>query len=143
MDIADLWKDEFHETTVNWELARRGYLLYLAPDLVVMQQRALSLLPALRERFAFGRLFASTRVAATTPGRRLAYALLAVGLLVLLPGRVAANVLRKRRHLTQFARALPALVLLTTVWTIGELVGYLTGTAGDVVRQERMSRSLS
>ena len=139
-DVADLWRYTFHETTVNWALAKRGHLLLLAPDVIVEQQRALRLGPALRERFAFGRLFASTRVAATTPLRRIAYASLSLALFVLLPGRVAANVLRKRRHFVQFARALPALVLLTAVWTIGELVGYLTGNAGDVVRQEQMSR---
>lgn len=139
-EVADLWRDEFHETTINWALAKRGHLLLLAPDVIVDQQRALRLGPALRERFAFGRLFASTRVAATTAPQRIAYASLSLALFVLLPGRVAANVLRKRRHFVQLARALPALVLLTAVWTIGELVGYLTGNAGNVVRQEQMSR---
>ncbi len=97
------------------------------------QQRSLALGPALRERFSFGRLFASTRVAAVTFPKRVVYALLSSLLPLLFVTRVARNVLGKRRYTGQFARSLPAILLLASVWALGEFVGYLTGRAGKVV----------
>jgi hypothetical protein len=44
--------------------------------------------------------------------------------------RLFRNVLRKRRNRAAFLRALPFILLLTSVWSFGELVGYLTGRAG-------------
>ncbi len=127
--FPDLWHEEFHETTVHWALLERGESLWLSPRMVVRQQRSLGLGEALRERFAFGRLFASTRVAEAGRARRLLYAVSSPALPVLLLGRIASNVLRKRRRLGEFTRALPIALLLTTVWAAGECTGYLTGRA--------------
>ncbi len=98
----------------------------------MQQQRSLRLGPALRERFSFGRLFASTRVAAVTFPKRAAYALASALLPALLVTRVARNVLGKRRYRREFAGALPAVALMAGVWALGEFVGYVTGRAGEV-----------
>jgi Glycosyl transferase family 2 len=128
--IRKLWSEEFHETTVNWELLGQGKKLLLSPRVVVRQQRSLTWSYALRERYSFGRLFASTRVARVDPARRLVYAGASFLLPAVLIGRVLKNVAAKRRELGAFARALPAILLVSVVWAAGEFVGYLTGNAG-------------
>lgn len=129
---ATLWEEEFHETTVNWALEEAGRSLHLADDVVVRQHRHLPLAYALSERFAFGRLFASTRVRRLgLPGRML-YA----GASALLPGLLTARVLavvsRKGRHVGRTLRSLPHLVLINTIWAAGEFVGYVTGRSDDL-----------
>ncbi len=129
--IASVWATEFHETSVNWTLQAKGKVLWLSPKIVVRQQRSLTFHRAIRERYAFGRLFASTRVASMTLLQRLSHAVCSIPLPLLLTGRVMVHVLRKRRYLNEFIRALPMIGLMTTVWSWGELVGYLTGRPAD------------
>ncbi len=125
--IDHLWASEFHETSVNWTLEARGESLWLSPSIMVWQQRSLSLSAAIPERYAFGRLFASTRVANTTTVKRTLYAVLSWILPALLVARVARNVIGKRRHIGAFLRALPAIVVMSAVWSWGEFIGYVTG----------------
>jgi hypothetical protein len=132
--VADVWAEEFHEPAVHWALQARGETLWLSPSIVVRQHRELSLAKALDERYRFGRLFAATRVSARTPLARALYVGTACLLPALLVARAGANVLRKRRFLGRFVRALPALVLLGAAWTYGELMGYLTGRPEDSLR---------
>ncbi len=127
--IENEWQEEFHETTVNWTLQGRGETLWLSPRVVVQQRRALDLGDAIRERYRFGRLFASTRVAAAGMGTRLFYAAFSPALPLIFTARVASNVLRKRRAVRPFFLALPVLVFATVVWAWGETVGYLTARA--------------
>ena len=46
-----------------------------------------------------------------------------------LTARIVATVLRKRRSTHPLLRALPYIALLTTAWSWGEFVGYVTGQA--------------
>jgi len=126
--LAALWVTEFHETTINWTLAGQGQSLWLSPRVIVRQRLGLTLGAALSERYRFGRLFARTRVAATPWIRRPLYAVGALVLPLVLIFRVARNVVAKHRARGRFVLALPAIMLLNTVWALGELVGYLQGT---------------
>jgi hypothetical protein len=132
-EIASLFEEEFHETTVNWALMERGHTLHLSPGVIVYQQRNLTVSEALSERLQFGRLFAATRVAATGPARRLVYAAFSVLLPALLVLRVTRNVFGKRRHLGPYVRALPYVTMLAVAWSIGELCGYVTGRPGKTL----------
>jgi len=125
--VRNLWTEAFHETTVHWALQDRGETLWLSPKIIVHQQRSLGFLAALHERYAFGRLFASTRVAAVGLGRRLTFAALSWLLPLHLSARVALNVLHKGRHRAVFVKALPLVLGLNSVWAWGEFVGYVTG----------------
>ena len=127
--IADTWADEFHEPVVHSALQSSGQLLWLDPKIVVYQQRDVDLRVAVRDRYAFGRLFASTRAVDFSRAQRFVYSLLSVTLPAVLVGRVAIHVLRKRRCVAEFVRALPYLVLVSTVWAGGEFLGYVTGRA--------------
>jgi hypothetical protein len=133
--IFKLWAEEFHETTVNWALLEQGHVLLLTPRVIVRQQRSLSWRYALGERYRFGRLFASTRVAGAGLGRRAGYACASVALPAVLIGRIAKNVLQKRRPLGAFVRAMPAIVVVNLVWACGEIVGYATGRAAAAAQQ--------
>jgi hypothetical protein len=129
--IATVWESEFHEPNVHAALHARGETLWLEPQIVVYQQRSLDLMSGIRDRYAFGRLFASTRFSKLTLAQRLLYSLLTLALPVVLVARVAGHILRKRRFLGEFVRALPYLILISTVWAGGEFLGYLTGTAEE------------
>jgi hypothetical protein len=126
-DTRELWKDRYHETTVHWELERRGETLYLTPDFVVWQHRQrLRLGAVLRERFEWGRLFAYTRARECGLGRRAAYAAMSPLLPFLLVLRHTRMQVDKRVRLGQFVRVLPLVVLLLAAWSMGELIGYVT-----------------
>jgi len=144
--IADVWRNEFHEPIVHGALQARGESMWLSPRIVVQQQRSLRLREAIRDRYLFGRLFGSGRISrgqgagsktqgATSREQKTGSAWLwrvmymggAVALPLLLVGRVAGHVLRKRRYGAAFVRGLPALVLLNTAWACGEFVGCVTG----------------
>lgn len=135
-EISQQWRDEFHETTVNWSLLDKGAALWLSPAVVVRQRRNLKLGYAISERYRFGRLFASTRVAPKGIAHRLVYAAFSPLLIVIFTGRVARNVITKRRAVRQFLLSLPFVVLLSAIWALGEFVGYMTAKAGRGLRPD-------
>lgn len=131
---SQLWQKEFHETTVNRALQDQGKQLLLSRRVAVRQQRSLELGYALGERYRFGRLYASTRVAGAGLDKRLFYSAASAVLPAILLGRVYRNVFAKRRFDTPFLRIVPVLVLLSLVWAWGEVMGYLTGRGVPALR---------
>lgn len=128
--ISDIWTHEFHENMVHHALRAKGGILWLTPRIVVHERRTLTSRAAVRERYTYGRLFASTRIAGRPRLRRWLYLLVSPLLPLLLLTRVAGEALLKRRLAREFFRALPAVIALTSIWAIGEFVGYLTGRDG-------------
>ncbi len=129
--IEPVWSEAFHEPQVHSALQERGETLWLSPALLTYQQRNLDLIPALKERYEFGRLFGGLRAATVSAGERI---LLVAGsplLPVLLVTRVVSRVLSKRRCVGACLAALPYLILFATVWSSGEFVGYLAGRPPD------------
>jgi hypothetical protein len=99
----------------------------MAADSQVTMRRAVSLREALRERYAFGRIFGQTRATHLTPPRRALYSVLALALPALLLGRMTAKALRSPALLRRFLGALVPLVGLVLCWSFGEWLGYVTG----------------
>lgn len=127
-NVAEMWKEAYHEASINWALQKQGETLWLCPEMVVWQQREkMSLTSALRERYVWGRSYAGTRVAESEPEKRFLYAAFSFLLPALLLARMGANVLRKRRHVVKFILAAPLAALLTIGWSVGEFIGYVTG----------------
>ena len=126
-EIRDVWRERYHETTVHWELLRRGHRLRLDPSMVVDQHRTPGALATLlRERWHWGRLFAYTRAMECAAPRR---ALLTAAAPVLPPvlfARHLANWVRRRRPLGPFISSAPALLVLLAAWSLGEAMGYAT-----------------
>jgi predicted dehydrogenase len=128
------WTTEFHENVVNGALSRDGHVLWFDPQVVVFEQRRLSMGAALRDRFSFGRLFGSTRVPGVALPKRLAWSAAALLMPPLLVARVIGNLRRRGRHRGQLLRSLPSLAMISAAWMAGEAVGYLTGTAGKSLK---------
>jgi len=122
------WQPSYHETAVHGALRRRGAVLWREPRMRVVQERGrLRLGPSLRERFAWGQLYAGKRVRELTSRRHRLLALtvpLLPGLLLLRQLRLAVQ---RRRSLAPFLRALPWLALLVVSWSAGEAAGLWTG----------------
>jgi hypothetical protein len=125
--IRELWEKEFHEPVVHSALTSHGKSLWITPDILVAQRRVFSWRSALHDRYAFGRLFGSTRVQGVSILKRIMMALLALLVPVILVVRVALHIYRKRRFIDQFVFSFPALVMISLAWGWGELLGYLTG----------------
>ncbi len=127
-DVRQLWSEAYHETSVHWELRRRGAELRLEPRMVVYQtRRSLRWRGALRERYVWGRSFAGTRAAGRGLAQRALLAAMSFVLPLVLPWRIVTHAWRRRRHLDRLAPALPLIVLLESVWAAGELTGYVFG----------------
>lgn len=129
--ISELWKMEFHENQVNEAL--RHETLWLLPAMMVAQQRDFGLRQALHDRYAFGRLFASTRLENAPASRRLIYSALAVLVPVLQIIRTTRQIIQKRRFIREYLFAFPYLFLLCFFWGLGEFLGYLTGKQVSVL----------
>ena len=126
-ETEELWRDRYHETTVHWALEQRGEQLFLTPELVVEQMRTeTGLLQMLSERLHWGRLFAYTRVKASTPLQRVIYLGASPPIPAVMFVRQAQLQLVKRRYLGRFLAASPAVVTLLAFWSAGEAIGYLT-----------------
>lgn len=128
--IRHLWAQAFHENVVNGALASAGRSLWLDPRIVVRNFRPLTVSKAVRDRYAFGRLFAATRVEGQSLVKRLIYAGASVIMPPVLAVRAARNLTSRKRHQEQVLRCAPALLLVASTWMLGEMVGYLTGSAG-------------
>jgi hypothetical protein len=129
--IGDVWAEAFHESEVHDALLKRGETLWLSPQLVTLQQRSMSLGTALRERRDFGRLYGSLRAKDLSAWKRVALVIASPLLPLLLTGRVVLAVLRKGHYLGACLRAFPYIALFATVWSWGEMLGYLTGTPSE------------
>jgi len=132
--IADVWQEEFHENAVHAALQARGYQLLITPRIVVGQQRSITVRNAIWDRYAFGRLFGSVRAEGLGYGRRLFMAGSTVALPALLVARVGRHVCRTQRYGYPFLKALPWLAVISLLWSVGELAGYLTGAPEAVLQ---------
>jgi hypothetical protein len=131
--IREVWREAYHETTVHWTLRSRGEVLLLDPRLTVYQRRpAPRMQKAFRERIEWGRIFAETRVAAITQGRRMMYMVGTPLLPFLMTLRIWRHMRRQRRELRQMALAAPLAFILQIGWAIGELIGYVAGPPREV-----------
>lgn len=130
--LEDLWRAEFHENIVNGMLHQSGGVLWFDPGIIVREHRPLTLGTAARDRYAFGRLFASTRVEGAPIARRLVMAGASILMPPVLAARAARNLMVRRRHRRQIIRCAPALLFVASVWMLGEMVGYLTARPGSL-----------
>lgn len=128
--VRDSWSLLFHEIAVHQSITENGDTLYLSALPEVLYDRGpLSLGRTLRERFAWGRLFAGRRARTVSPPRRLMLLVGSPALPFLLTLRKFISALTRRTPLAPFFSALPAIFLLSCAWAAGEFAGYLTAQA--------------
>jgi hypothetical protein len=124
----ELWKERYHETTVHWALTRAGETLFLSDRFAVDQMRdELSIGRLVSERVGWGRLFAYTRAREIGAGKRMVLAAMSPLLPLVLFFRLARHQIAKKRTLGKFVAASPVILLLLATWSLGEMIGYLTG----------------
>lgn len=140
--VREVWYEAYRETILHWTLQERGADLILNEDVVVYQQRPkISLLNAMRERIAWGRVFAETRVAVCSLSRRLVYAVGALLLPPLLLFRVFRNMSRQKRTFKQIIQTLPIAFLLLIGWSLGELFGYVSGMPDRMEKELKVAKN--
>jgi hypothetical protein len=128
--VAPLWREVFHESSVNGALRGRGERIALSPAIVVYQHRqGLNFKAAMKERFVWGRSYAATRAGLAGTSKRIFWAVFAPALPVLMLARMTLMAWRKRRTMGPFIRAFPFTAALIVSWSWGEFVGYSTGRA--------------
>lgn len=132
--VHGAWVDGFWEPPVHAALRENGHDLWRSPDVVVYHVRSFSLGGFLKNRLRHGRQFGRDRAAGQSPARRLGLALRAPLVPAVLLGRVAREVIGKRRHLGPFLGALPLIVVFYLAWTGGELAGYVAALASRTPR---------
>lgn len=122
-----LWRDFYHETTVNWALRSLGRKILLTDGPVVYQCRPrLRLRKAITERVEWGRVFAQTRVGLLSPPRRILFAAGTILLPSILFVRAFRNMYRQGQGVKAMLSTLPLIAVLVTSWSVGELAGYLS-----------------
>ena len=132
--IADAFDDGLWENFLHDRLRAPVYVTGLDPSMVVGHRKYFTVPMFLSERFHYSRSFAGMRVAREPLRVRLRWAVLSLGLPALLVARLTRSVVRRRRHLGWYVRAFPLVVLFSVTWSIGELVGYLTGPGDSILK---------
>ena len=122
--VADAWPDSYNEARVHAALASRGEKLALSPDVIVYQHRLnLQLVPALVERYVWGRSYAAVRVQGVPAARRAVLAVLCPVLPFVLFLRQLGNVVRTKRNEARFLSLLPLTALLERGVVVGRICG--------------------
>jgi len=130
--VRPVWEERYNEVNVHWALLAAGHTLWRRPQIVARIDRGRQRLgPLIVERFYWGRLFSAMRVRELSKPSRAAYALLSPGIALVLLWRIAKKALGSGRTPGSFVLALPSLVAITSAWSAGECVGYLTGREGS------------
>lgn len=132
--LRDVFAEGLWENFLHDKMRAGGFVLGMDPRILVSHQKYFTVPMFLSERFHYSRSFAGMRVEGAPLKRRLAWAAATPLLPGLLLVRITRNVLRRRRHLLWFVRSLPLIVLFSTMWAIGELVGYLTGPGDSLLK---------
>lgn len=124
-----LWENFLHD-----HLTEQGYVMGLDPSIVVCHDKYFTIAMFTGERFHLSRAFAGHRVEGSSPLARAGWAAGALALPVLLMARAFRNVARRPRYLRRLVPALPLILYFSVVWSVGELVGYLSGPGDSMVR---------
>ena len=137
--IRGLWDNGFVEATVNNELRTRFGALWLTPSSQVTMYRNISLRHAIYERYAYGRLFASSRLSRWSRAQRFVYVIGAPLLPVLLLGRMVRVAIGSRRNRSALVKSLGPLMLMLLARCWGEWLGYVTGRCPPIDDPAQMS----
>jgi len=132
--LRELFAEGLWENFLHDHLREGGFVLGMDPKVLVSHQKYFTVPMFLSERFNYSRSFAGMRVKDAPWKSRLAWAAATPLLPPLLIARITRNVVKRRRHLSWFVRALPLILVFSVMWAIGELVGYLTGPGDSLLK---------
>ena len=133
-EMKELLRDGYWETFLHWRLEERGHVLWSDHRIRVLHKKHYRFFEFFAERYHYGRAFAGTRNELTSRSRRLVHLLGAPALPAILTVRIARRVLRRKRHLGAYLRALPLISVFMIAWAAGEWVGYALGPGKSSLR---------
>jgi len=128
--MRDLIEDGYWETFLHIRLEETGQHLWSDPSVQVLHKKHYRFGEFLSERFHYGRAYAGTRNEFTPLSKRLVHLVGSPLLPPVLMVRIWRRVWSRKRHRSEFFRALPAIATFMLAWAAGEWVGYAFG-AGD------------
>lgn len=132
--LKDMFAEGLWENFLHDKLRAEGHVLGMDPAILVSHQKYFTVRMFLSERFHYSRSFAGMRVRDASLKSRIMWAAATPLLPFLLMARITKNVVKRKRHLSWFVRALPLVLVFSVMWSIGELVGYLTGPGDSLLR---------
>lgn len=118
----------FWEPDIHAKLTAEGYQLLMTPRIGIRHIRSFTFTEFMRQRFWHGRQFGSSRTMRLSTADRLSHIFASPLIPFLMLIRIARQVLRRRRHITQLVLATPLMLLFLTSWATGEVTGYLMPT---------------
>jgi hypothetical protein len=123
--VADLWRERYQETAVNWTLRDRGWKLWLSTAPVVLHERGPQPIgQTLSERLQWGRVFGIQRGKRWSPPQAAASAAAALVLPVLLLVRQTRQLIAKGVKPAEVAPTVAAMMAIIPAWSLGEAIGY-------------------
>lgn len=130
--IAENVQPCFLELAVHESLAASGQKIVLSDRMITTEYRPrVSTRQLAREWFTWGRKYAEFRVSEVSPAVRMLRVLKAPMVPVALWTRQLSVQRKKIVHMKRFWRASPLLLLVVTMWALGEMTGYLLGPRKD------------
>ncbi len=132
IDHIHLLDEGYWPMTLHPALLEQGMKLLSVPEMVVYHRGPFDFGYYLHQRFLFSKAFTGVRARSQPAHWRAAYLLGAPLMPVLLLGRMALNVFRKRHRVPQFLLALPLTIPALVVLVAGEWIGCLLGP-GDAL----------
>ena len=126
-ELRENYADGFFETFFNEELKLRGHKLYLTDSAMIYHAKNYELKKTLIQFYHLARSFAAKRVSAAPFSKRAAFAIVSLALPIILPTRIALNIIKKKRHIKELVSSFPLIITLMSAWSWGEFCGYLGG----------------
>ena len=131
--MQDLLDEGRWETMLHPRLRERGFTFWIDPELVIDHAKDFGFREFASQRYHYARSYAGER-GASLGSRRIAYALGAPLLPLLLFRRILGNVRRSDEDPRGFTTSAPLIVVYLVVWAFGEVVGYLFGGGRSLLR---------
>ena len=131
--IDDLLREGRWETYLHGRLRERGFRFWSDPEATLEHAKDFGFFEFCSQRYHYSRSFAGTRNR-DLGWKRVLYAAGAPALVPLLFARIARNVLARGSHRRELLATAPLVLLYTSVWAFGEVVGYTFGGGRSLLR---------
>jgi glycosyltransferase involved in cell wall biosynthesis len=125
--VQSVLEDGVYEGPLFEELRRRGVDLSLASAACVYQNKQFSFRSAFILPYYLARGYAGRRIREASVVARVVRAASCLVLPAVMVWRIFSNVLPRRRDTYHVLRALGFVALISSMWSLGELVGYVAG----------------
>lgn len=126
-------KNEVWEHFLHARMRELGVKFVSDPGLEVEHKKEFPFGYFMSQRYHYSRSFAGMRNA-SLGARRPLYALATPLLVPLIARRIASSVRSRPEYRPAFRRAAPLVLVYTTIWAFGELVGYIFGGGRSILR---------